>query len=89
MLINLPTFDTIKRLIQNGKLLKINHYDLGDGVVHKIDEGRRIIFLVLEGDIYAFSDVADPEKAIHALRECAVFIVEPPAEEEESENEDN
>lgn len=82
MLINLPTFDTVTRLIQSGKKLKINHYDLGDGIVHRVDEGRRIIFLVLDGDIYAFGDVPDPEKAIHALKECAIFIVEPPVEEE-------
>ena len=77
MLINLPNFATISRLHRNGTPLKVNHYDLGDGIIHKIDEGRQLIFMVLEGDIYAFSDQPDAEKAIYALRECAIFIVSP------------
>lgn len=83
MLINLPTFATISRLHKAGERLKINHYDLGDGIIHKIDDGRQLIFMVLEGDIYAFADQPDAEKAIYALRECAIFIVQPEPEPEE------
>ena len=77
MLINIPTYDVLKKLHFQGKVLKINHYDLGDGVVHKLDEGRKIIFFILEGDIFAFADIADPDRAIHALKECAVFVHNP------------
>lgn len=77
MLINTFDFQTIANLYKQGKTLKVNHFKLGDGVVHKLEESREIIFMVLDGDIYAFGPEENPEQQIHRLNDddMAIFVV--------------